>query len=419
MPWYRTGTVSVTNNSTTVTGTGTDFSANSRVGDAFQGPDGRWYEVTNIASTTVISILPAYQGTTASGGVYGLAPMQGYVKQSADQLRAITNQYGTTLGILGTPSNATQLRTNILAAKSGANSDITSITGLTTALSIAQGGTGGTSQATARTGLGLGDIATASASDYVAVSSTQTISGLKTFTGASIRAQSAAPGLWVDEVGGALSCYIVLAGQQLQFQKRASGFGGVAGTGPISIDLTNNEVRFGNLIRPLVDNSLTCGSAAQRWSTLYAGTGTINTSDAREKTPVRPLSVNEIEAAKQISKEIGAYKWLTQVAEKGDSARDHVGTTVQRAIEIMEHHGLNPFAYGFICYDSWDKKEVEVPAEYEDYVDDLGVEQKRLVIPSKLVVEQEAGDRYSFRMDELNMFIAAGFEARLSALESA
>lgn len=161
MPWYRTGTVSVTNNSTTVTGTGTDFSANSRVGDAFQGPDGRWYEVTNIASTTVISILPAYQGTTASGGVYGLAPMQGYVKQSADQLRAITNQYGTTLGILGTPSDATQLRTNIVAAKSGANSDITSITGLTTALSIAQGGTGGTSQATARTALGLGSAAVA------------------------------------------------------------------------------------------------------------------------------------------------------------------------------------------------------------------------------------------------------------------
>lgn len=92
MPWYRTGTVSVTNNSTTVTGTGTNFSANSRVGDAFQGPDGRWYEVTNIASTTVISILPAYQGTTASGGVYGLAPMQGYVKDSADKLRALTDQ---------------------------------------------------------------------------------------------------------------------------------------------------------------------------------------------------------------------------------------------------------------------------------------------------------------------------------------
>jgi len=40
------------------------------------------------------------------------------------------------------------------AAKSGANSDITSLTGLTTALSVAQGGTGSTTAAAARTALG-------------------------------------------------------------------------------------------------------------------------------------------------------------------------------------------------------------------------------------------------------------------------
>jgi hypothetical protein len=39
-------------------------------------------------------------------------------------------------------ANATTSRTNLSAAKSGANSDITSITGLTTALTVAQGGTG-------------------------------------------------------------------------------------------------------------------------------------------------------------------------------------------------------------------------------------------------------------------------------------
>ncbi len=200
MPWYRTGTVSVTNNSTTVTGTDTDFSANSRVGDAFRGPDGRWYEVTNIATTTVISILPAYQGTTASGGVYGLAPMQGYVKQSADQLRAITNQYGTTLGILGTPSNATQLRTNILAAKSGANSDITSITGLTTALAISQGGTGATSQATARTALGLGSAAVAPILGTVSQSG-----GVP--TGAIFEQGSNANGEYIKFADGTLECW--------------------------------------------------------------------------------------------------------------------------------------------------------------------------------------------------------------------
>ena len=155
MPWYRTGTVAVTVGQTTVTGTGTNFSANSRVGDALQGPDGRWYEVTNIASATVMSILPAYQGATVSAGAYGLAPMQGYVKESADRLRQFVEQYGSTLAMFGGATDVATLRSNIGAAKSGANNDITSITGMTTALSIAQGGTGAATAAGARTALGV------------------------------------------------------------------------------------------------------------------------------------------------------------------------------------------------------------------------------------------------------------------------
>ncbi len=90
MTWYKTGTVSVTSGSNAVIGTGTSFIANSRVGDAFRGPDGEWYEVTNIASDTALSIAPNYQGPTQAAGVYSLAPMQGYVKDSADALRAAT-----------------------------------------------------------------------------------------------------------------------------------------------------------------------------------------------------------------------------------------------------------------------------------------------------------------------------------------
>ncbi len=99
--WYSAGTVAVTANSATVTGTGTAFSANARVGDAFRGPDGRWYAVTNIASASVISISPAYQGDTATGETYAIAPIQGYVKDSADRLRQITDQFGTILADLG------------------------------------------------------------------------------------------------------------------------------------------------------------------------------------------------------------------------------------------------------------------------------------------------------------------------------
>lgn len=102
MPWYKSGTVSVVQNSNTVNGTGTSFVTNSRVGDAFRGPDGGWYEVTNIASNTTLSISPNYIGATNATGVYAIAPMQGYPKDSADALRALTNQFGGVLAVLGT-----------------------------------------------------------------------------------------------------------------------------------------------------------------------------------------------------------------------------------------------------------------------------------------------------------------------------
>lgn len=90
MTWYKTGTVAVMPGSNAVIGTGTSFIANSRVGDAFRGPDGGWYEVTNIASNTSLSIAPDYQGAAVAAGAYSLAPMQGYVKDSADALREAT-----------------------------------------------------------------------------------------------------------------------------------------------------------------------------------------------------------------------------------------------------------------------------------------------------------------------------------------
>ena len=110
MPWYKSGTVSVTQNSNAVIGAGTAFIANSRVGDAFRGPDGGWYEVTNIASDTAMSIAPPYLGVTNGAGVYALAPMQGYVKDSADALRALVNQFGGVLAVLGNDPTQTGVR---------------------------------------------------------------------------------------------------------------------------------------------------------------------------------------------------------------------------------------------------------------------------------------------------------------------
>lgn len=98
MAWYKTGNVGVTLGSTTVTGANTKFAANARVGDGFRGPDGRWYEIVNIASDIVLSIFPSYVGSTNTSTTdWMIAPIQGYNKDSADKLRAITDSFPTLL----------------------------------------------------------------------------------------------------------------------------------------------------------------------------------------------------------------------------------------------------------------------------------------------------------------------------------
>ncbi|HBW8876201.1 TPA: hypothetical protein MFN52_005234, partial [Klebsiella quasipneumoniae subsp. similipneumoniae] len=158
----------------------------------------------------------------------------------------------------------------------------------------------------------------------------------------------------------------------------------------------------GNLL-PRTDNAYSLGIAGYRVSVVYAGSGTINTSDARLKTEVRDFNSNEIKAAQLLAKEIGFYKWNDSVVEKGEDAREHCGMTVQKAMEIMESCNLDPFNYGFICYDKWEE-EVRVN-EYDE--NDNPIE---TIVP--------AGDRYSFRIDQLNMFIVRGQEARLEAIEN-
>lgn len=105
MPWHRLGTVSVTQNSSTVSGVNTAFAANTRIGDAFIGPDGRQYELGNVASDTLISIIPPYLGSTQTGAAYAVAPIQGYQKGLGDQVRDWVNTYGAKMAELGTTGN--------------------------------------------------------------------------------------------------------------------------------------------------------------------------------------------------------------------------------------------------------------------------------------------------------------------------
>lgn len=161
----------------------------------------------------------------------------------------------------------------------------------------------------------------------------------------------------------------------------------------------NSDYVFGPAcarIRPANDNGTALGAAGQRYSVTYSAGGVITTSDAREKTSVRKFTQAELNAAKELASEIGFFQFLASVKEKGaDRAREHCGMTVQRAIEILKKHGLNPFRCAFICYDKWEK--YEEPARLD--------EDGNVITPATV---SPAGDRYSFRTDQLNLFIVRG-----------
>lgn len=191
------GTIALTNNSATVNGTGTAFTSELKAGD-FIGVTvgGTPYTmiVASIASNTQLTIAQAYTGPTASGlAWYGVpatlkyAITQQVLNDMATNQRGMIAQLANWQKIYSDAASVTVERPDRSTftgpswgymsaqyankAAKGANSDITSLTGLTTALSVAQGGTGGNTPALARTGLQLG---TASTSDVMTADTDQT-----------------------------------------------------------------------------------------------------------------------------------------------------------------------------------------------------------------------------------------------------
>ncbi|MDK2771944.1 MAG: tail fiber domain-containing protein [Flavobacterium sp.] len=67
-----------------------------------------------------------------------------------------------------------------------------------------------------------------------------------------------------------------------------------------------NEIRMSDLFTPQVNNSQDLGSSTNRWTAVYAATGTINTSDERLKENIKPMDygLNHILQLEPVS-----FKW--------------------------------------------------------------------------------------------------------------
>ncbi|MET1083772.1 MAG: tail fiber domain-containing protein [Burkholderiales bacterium] len=170
---------------------------------------------------------------------------------------------------------------------------------------------------------------------------------------------------------------------------------------------------------PGTDNFTSGGLASNRFSQLFAGTSVIGTSDARMKDWRGGLTSDELAASKALSKVIGLYRWKDAVQDKGTDARLHVGVKAQQVVSIMQDHDLDPFAYGFVCYDEWEASDAVIQPARDAVVDSDGVEIHPASPEAIVKPAQAAGNRFGVRYEELAMFIAAGQEARLAALEAA
>lgn len=173
---YTTGTIAISGN--TLTGTGTNFTAagslirNGCTAIALTSP-AQVFQITAIGGATSLTVTPAANPAIPAGTKYaillsdslsvdGLAQdiaetftmYQRYMSGFADVMNGTTDVTITINGAAVTVPGQKSL------AKKGANNDITSLSGLTTALSISQGGTAAKNAADARTNLGLGSSAT-------------------------------------------------------------------------------------------------------------------------------------------------------------------------------------------------------------------------------------------------------------------
>jgi hypothetical protein len=109
-------------------------------------------------------------------------------------------------------------------------------------------------------------------------------------------------------------------------------------------------------LRPTSDNAQRLGSSAFRWSEVFAGAGSINTSDETSKEQIEAIPQEWLDAWGDV--EFYRYKFKDAIVAKGDKARWHIGVVAQRVKAAFEAKGIDAFAIGLLCFDEEDGKQI-------------------------------------------------------------
>ncbi len=157
------------------------------------------------------------------------------------------------------------------------------------------------------------------------------------------------------------------------------------------------------------------GNASYLWSQLFSSTGSINTSDEREKQDVAEYPDAVLDAWGKVT--FRQFLFRDAVEKKGEAARIHAGVIAQQVVEAFEKHGLDATRYGLLCYDKWEDEYETV--EVEDAPAALDSEGNET--PAKTHTEKRlvtaAGDRYGIRYSEALCLEAAYQRRRVERME--
>lgn len=104
----------------------------------------------------------------------------------------------------------------------------------------------------------------------------------------------------------------------------------------LSINATSGAATLVGTLRPATDNAVTLGASGARWSAVWAATGTIQTSDARQKTDIAPsdLGLDFI-----LSLEPVRYRWSVGGNDGGEprpGRRVHYGLLAQQVLAALD-----------------------------------------------------------------------------------
>ena len=175
--------------------------------------------------------------------------------------------------------------------------------------------------------------------------------------------------------------------------------------------LVNSQTSIGGLLKPSVNNTYSLGSASFLWTEVFAANGSINTSDREQKQNIEPIDEAVLRAWGNVN--FCQFKFKDAVEKKGDAARIHIGVIAQEIKSAFEDEGLDPFAYGVLCFDEWDDQyeDVEVSEEYKDENGKICTRpvktgEKRLIIA--------AGSRYGVRYNEVLALECAYLRSKIS-----